>query len=59
MRRELHRETWGKACCGKRNFPPRKQEFITTLKLKPDLGEAYGDLAFAASGENKGAITRW
>jgi len=29
-----------------------EQEFLVTVKLKPDLGEAYGDLAFAAS-ENK------
>lgn len=29
-----------------------QQEFLTTVKLKPDLGEAYGDLAFAAD-QNK------
>ena len=29
-----------------------QQEFLAAVKLKPDLGEAYGDLAFAAS-ENK------
>ena len=29
-----------------------QQEFLMTVKLKPDYGQAYGDLAFAA-GENK------
>ena len=43
---------WDRACCGEKKFVAAQQEFITTLKLKPDLGEAYGDLAFAAS-ENK------
>jgi Flp pilus assembly protein TadD len=32
--------------------PEAKAEFLVALKLKPDLGEAYVDLAFAAS-ENK------
>jgi tetratricopeptide (TPR) repeat protein len=26
-----------------------QQEFLAAVKFKPDLGEAYGDLAFAAS----------
>jgi tetratricopeptide (TPR) repeat protein len=30
----------------------RQKKFLITIKLKPDLGEAYGDLAFAAN-ENK------
>jgi tetratricopeptide (TPR) repeat protein len=33
-------------------FPEAQQELIAALQLKPDLGEAYGDLAVAAS-ENK------
>jgi tetratricopeptide (TPR) repeat protein len=33
-------------------FPEAQQEFIATLQIKPDLGEAYGDLAVAAN-ENK------
>jgi len=32
-----------------KNFPGAEQEFLTTVKLKPDLGTAYGDLAFAAN----------
>ncbi len=42
---------WGKLCCCKRSLPAQ-QEFAAAIKLKPDLGEAYGGLAFAA------AITR-
>ncbi len=43
---------WAEACCGKRSLPTAQQEFLAAVKLKPDFGEAYGDLAFAAS-ENK------
>ena len=35
-----------------KKFPEAQQEFLTAVKLKPDFGAAYGDLAFAA-GENK------
>ncbi len=35
-----------------RKFPEAQQELLTAVKLKPDLGEAYGDLATAAV-ENK------
>ena len=35
-----------------RKFPQAQQEFVATLKLKPDFGEAYGDLAMAAD-QNK------
>jgi Flp pilus assembly protein TadD len=48
---ELHRRL-GQALLRQKKFPEAQQEFLTTVKLKPDLGEAYGDLAFAA-GENK------
>ena len=48
---ELHRGL-GQSLLREKKFPAAEQEFITTLKLKPDLGEGYGDLAFAAS-ENK------
>ena len=37
---------------GKGLFLQAQQEFLNAVKLKPDLGEAYGGLAFAA-GENK------
>ncbi len=35
-----------------KKFPEAQQELLTAVKLYPDFGEAYGDLAFAAS-ENK------
>jgi tetratricopeptide (TPR) repeat protein len=48
---ELHRRL-GQALLRQKKFPEAQQEFIRAVKLKPDLGEAYGDLAFAAN-ENK------
>jgi tetratricopeptide (TPR) repeat protein len=48
---DLHRQL-GQALLRQKKFPEAQQEFAATLKLKPDFGEAYGDLAFAAS-ENK------
>jgi tetratricopeptide (TPR) repeat protein len=48
---ELHQRL-GQALLRQKKFSEAQQEFLTTVKLKPDLGEAYGDLAFAA-GENK------
>jgi tetratricopeptide (TPR) repeat protein len=48
---ELHREL-GQDLLRQKKFPEAQQEFLSALKIKPDLGEAYGDLAFAA-GENK------
>jgi Tfp pilus assembly protein PilF len=45
---ELHRRL-GQALVRQKRFPEAQQEFITAVKIKPDLGEAYGDLAFAAS----------
>ncbi len=48
---ELHRGL-GQSLLREKKFAAAQDEFVTTLKLKPDLGEAYGDLAFAAS-ENK------
>lgn len=48
---DLHR--WlGQAYLREKKFLEAQQEFATALKLRPDWGEAYGDLAFAA-GENK------
>jgi len=47
----LH-EALGKVLLEQKKFPAAQQEFLTAVKLKPELGEAYGDLAFAAS-ENK------
>jgi tetratricopeptide (TPR) repeat protein len=48
---ELHRRL-GEALLAEKKFPEAQKEFISAVKLKPDLGEAYGGLAFAA-GENK------
>jgi tetratricopeptide (TPR) repeat protein len=48
---ELHRG-FGQALLRQKKFAEAQQEFLASVKLKPDLGEAYGDLAFAAS-ENK------
>jgi len=45
---DLHRQL-GQALLRQKKFPEAEQEFLATLKLKPDSGEAYGDLAFAAS----------
>jgi predicted Zn-dependent protease len=48
---ELHRRL-GQALLREKKFPEAQQEFLATIKINPDLGEAYGDLAFAA-GENQ------
>jgi tetratricopeptide (TPR) repeat protein len=48
---ELHRGLGQTLLRGKK-FPEAQQEFLKAVKLKPDFGEVYGDLAFAA-GENK------
>src|SRR5580658_9178993 len=48
---ELHREL-GQDLLRQKKFQEAQQEFAVTVKLKPDFGIAYGDLAFAA-GENK------
>ncbi len=48
---ELHRRL-GEALLAQKKFPEAEKQFIDAVKLKPDLGEAYGGLAFAA-GENK------
>jgi tetratricopeptide (TPR) repeat protein len=47
----LHRSL-GQSLLRQKKFPDAQQEFLIAVKLKPDFGDAYGDLAFAAS-ENK------
>jgi tetratricopeptide (TPR) repeat protein len=42
----------GQALLRQKKFIDAQQEFLAATKLKPDLCEAYGDLAFAAN-ENK------
>jgi len=48
---ELH-DGLGKALLWQKKSPEAQQEFLTTVKLKPDFGGAYYDLAFAAN-DNK------
>jgi len=48
---DLH-ERLGQSLLRDKKFGDAQQEFLMAVKLKPDLGTAYGDLAFAAS-ENK------
>lgn len=45
---DLHRAL-GQSLMREKKFPEAQQEFLTVLRLKPNFGEAYGDLAFAAS----------
>lgn len=47
----LH-QSLGKSLLGQKKFADAQKEFLVAVKLKPELGTAYGDLAFAAS-ENK------
>jgi predicted Zn-dependent protease len=48
---ELHRRL-GEVLLEEKKFPEAEKQFVDAVKFKPDLGEAYGGLAFAA-GENK------
>jgi tetratricopeptide (TPR) repeat protein len=48
---DLHHEL-GQALLRQKKYVEAQQEFLTAVKLKPGLGAAYGDLAFAAN-ENK------
>jgi len=48
---DLHRRL-GESLLPQKKVSEAQLEFLTAVKLKPDLGEAYGGLAFAA-GENK------
>ena len=48
---ELHRSL-GHSLRRQKKFPEAQQEFMVAVKIRPALGEAYGDLAFAAE-ENK------
>ena len=48
---ELH-DSLGQSLLRQKKFAEAQQEFMTAVRLKPDFGSAYGDLAFAA-GENK------
>ncbi len=48
---ELH-QGLGHTLMKQRKFPEAQQEFLNAIKLKPDLGAVYGDLA-AVANENK------
>src|SRR5260370_40514242 len=43
---ELHRRL-GETLRPQKKFPEAQKEFLSAVKLKPDLGAAYGGLAFA------------
>ncbi|HEY1678089.1 MAG TPA: tetratricopeptide repeat protein [Candidatus Sulfotelmatobacter sp.] len=47
----LHHDL-GRSLIREKKFPEAQAELLAAIKLRPDLGDAYGDLAFAA-GENK------
>src|SRR5216684_2221760 len=47
----------GRSLLRQKKFPEAEKEFLATVKLKPDLGEGYGDLAFAASENRDYALT--
>lgn len=47
----------GHAYMKQRNFPKAQEEFLTVVKLKPDFGAAYGDLAFAANENQNYEVT--
>jgi tetratricopeptide (TPR) repeat protein len=53
---ELH-QLLGEVLLKERKFPDAQQEFAATLKLKPDLGVAYGSLAVAANENQNYALT--
>jgi tetratricopeptide (TPR) repeat protein len=40
-----------------RQFPEAQKELLTAVKLKPDLGNAYGDLAIVASANQNHVLT--
>jgi tetratricopeptide (TPR) repeat protein len=46
----------GRVLLKQKRFPESQQELVKAVQLKPDLGEAYGDLAIAAN-ENKDYAT--
>jgi tetratricopeptide (TPR) repeat protein len=47
----------GIAYLNKQQYPEALNELITAVNLKPDYGEAYGDLALAASGNKNYVLT--
>ena len=53
---ELHHGL-GQALLKQKKFVEAQAEFLKTVQLKPDFGDAYGDLAFAASENKNYALT--
>ncbi len=53
---DLH-ELLGEALLKERKFPDAQQEFMAAVKIKPDLGVAYGSLAIAANENQNYALT--
>jgi tetratricopeptide (TPR) repeat protein len=52
---DLH-ESLGKMLLKQRKLPEAEKEFLAVVKLKPDFGAAYGDLAAAAEANNDYAL---
>ena len=52
----LH-DALGQSLLRQKKYADAQQEFLTAVKLKPDYGEAYGDLAFAASANKDPGLT--
>jgi tetratricopeptide (TPR) repeat protein len=52
---ELH-HSLGVSLLKQKKYTEAQKEFVETLKLKPGFAAAYGDLAFAASGNNDYAL---
>jgi tetratricopeptide (TPR) repeat protein len=53
---ELHNDL-GKALLEQKKFPEAQKEFVAAVTLKQDFGEAYGNLAFAASANKDYPLT--
>jgi tetratricopeptide (TPR) repeat protein len=53
---ELHHEL-GQSLLREKNFRDAQREFLSAVKINPDLGAAYGDLAFAANENQDYALT--
>jgi predicted Zn-dependent protease len=53
---DLHHEL-GISLLRQKKYPEAQQEFLTAIKLKPDFGPAYGNLAFAANENQNYALT--
>lgn len=53
---ELH-ASLGKALLFEKKFPEAQQELLTAVRIKPDMGEVYGDIAMVADENKNYALT--